>query len=142
MGYFLLLPDNFLLLQNDFLLAAILIDMIGQDEAVHDQCRQGKAEINNLKNVSKEQYDQRDHNRQKGNETCEKDFTGKTLSVFDRPDEIDEQDSERQQQEKRVQGSAVILIFRCDIEETIDESRAGIYNILDSKQADHGVKKF
>ena len=59
-----LLPGNFLVLPDDFLLmTAVLLDLIGQDEAVHGQRGEDVAEVYEREDIGEQVYGQRDHDR-------------------------------------------------------------------------------
>ena len=141
-GDFALLSDNFLLLQQEFLLlAAILFKLVGQDEAVHGECREDVADFNERNNIDEQQYYQRRCNRQHGDKKGDKCFAGKELSGAYRPCDIQYLDHNSRQQKERVQRPAVVPVFRCEIIETTYECRDCKQHNHDSKQTDHGAKK-
>ena len=123
------------------LAAAILLDLIGQDEAVHGQGGKDIADIDERENVSEQLHGQCGCNWQDGDEKSEKDLAGKPLPALDRPHERKQQGSNDRHQRKRVQGAAEILIVRCDIDETVDERETDKQDNIDCQQAKHGIKK-
>ena len=78
-----LLIGNLPLLIGDFLLLpTVLLDLIGQDEAVHGQRGKDVAYIDERKDVDEQRYDHRDRDRQYGDEEGKKDFAGKPLPAL------------------------------------------------------------
>ena len=141
-GDFPLLPGNFLLLFDNFqLVEAVLFDLIGQYEAVHGQCGAYVADIDEWEDVDEQMHDQRNHNRQYGDEKGEKHLAGKPFPALYRSRQIEKPDHDQRQQKEWVQGAAVILVFRRDIEKTLYKRGAGIRDQQDGPRAKHGVKK-
>ncbi len=130
-----MLPDDHLLA------AAVLFDLIGQDETVHSQCGADVADIDKRKDIDEQMRNQRDHNRQYGDEKGEKDLAGKPLPASDCSHQIEQLYRNQRQQGERVQGAAIILVFRRDIEKALDKHGARIHDKQESPHAKHDVKQ-
>jgi hypothetical protein len=139
---FLLLPGDFLLLPDDFLLAAaVLLYLIGQNEAVYSQCGEDMTEPKERQEIDEQQHSYRDRDREYGDEESEKDFPGKPLPALYYPSEREKLDRDQLQQNELVQGAAVILVFQCEIKETFEERGAYECEKQDGIQGKHGVKE-
>ena len=106
------------------LVALILLDLIGQDEAVHDQGRNDIADIDEWKNVKKYLQDQRERHRQQGGEEAKEHLSGKVRSASYRACQIERQDCDQRQQQKRVERPAVILVIHRVMGENAKEQGA------------------
>ena len=114
-GDFPLLIRDLALLIGDLPLAAqVLLNLIGQNKAVHGQGGENEADVEKRVNIEEYLYEQRKRHRQDGDEKAEEDFTGKPIAAFHRAGQREQQDQDQRQQQKRVQGPAVVLPFRCD----------------------------
>ena len=76
-GDFPLLLSDFPLLLGEFLLlAAILFNLVGQDESVHSKCREGIADVKERCGIDKQHHDQRGYHRQLGDNEADRGFMG------------------------------------------------------------------
>ena len=130
-----MLPDDFLLP------AAVLLNLIGQDEAVHGQCGKDVTKVYEWEDIDEQLHGKRHRHRQYGDEESKKYFTGKPLPAFNNACEMKQQGCNDRYQRKRVQRTAEILVSRCDINETVDEQDAGKQDKANCPQAKHGVKE-
>ena len=123
------------------LLAAVLFNLLGQDEAVHGQRGKDVADVNERVDIDEQVYGQRDRNRHNGHEESEKGFAGNLLPALYRTHEIEQRNRNNRYQKKRIQGTAGIMVFRGDIDETVDKRNAERQDKSGCPHAKHGVKE-
>ena len=116
------LIGDFPLMPGDFpLLAKILLNLVGQDEAVHGQGGEDNADIEQRVDIDKGVYEQRNGHRQQCRKKTLVGFAGKMFPAADRACEIQQHGQSHRQQQKRVQRPAEILPVRRDIAEAACE---------------------
>ena len=137
-----LLIGDFLLLQGNFpLMAQVLLHLLGQDQPVHGHGGDNNADIDQRENIDKQVRDQSNGHRQDRNEVAEEGSAGKLLPAPYGAREIEKQDDEDRQRNKRVQGSAEIQPFRRNRGKTVHRDGADKHNHIGGPQAEDGVQE-
>ena len=137
------LPGDFpLLLGNSLLVAEVLLDLIRQDEAVHDEGGEDVADVEEQYSIDEQIQNQCGRHRRLGDDQAKESFTGQPCAAPNCSCEIEQQNRDYRYRNKWVQRTVVILVFRCDINETVGKQGAHKHEKGDSPQAKNNMKKF